>query len=73
MSSPEEPSERSRIGDYGLVGRTSDGVELFSLDFPMLETADVDGASALVFVVPAEPGLEALFSRGIPDATAWRR
>ena len=135
------PSPPDGGGEYELVGRTPGGGELFSLGFAMPETADADGASAFVFVLPAEPGwagtlasltltgpdgeatldrdtdrpmailrdprsgevrgflrdlppsvaargdlaaalssvpgsvpgLEALFSRGIPDATAWRR
>ena len=125
------------VGDHTVVGRTTDGTELFSLDFAMPEVADADGSSAFAFVLPAEPGwagalasltltgpggeatldgdtdrpmailrdprigqvrgflrdlapgvaasddpasalssepgLEALFSRGIPDPTAWRR
>ena len=122
-------------GDYEVVGRTAAGGELFSVAFAMPETADADGASSFVFVVPAEPGwedvlasltlsgpasdatldrgtnrpmaimrdpdsgevrgflrdlppatradavaavshepgLEVLFSRGLPDAAAWRR
>ena len=130
------PSRPDSGGEYELVGRTPDGGELFSLGFAMPETADADGASAFVFVLPVEPGwastlasltltgpegeatldsdtnrpmailrdprsgqvrgflsdlpqanqaamdaarrvagpgLEVLFSRGIPDAAAWRR
>ena len=125
------------VGEHTVVGRTADGIELFSLNFAMPEIADADGASGFAFVVPAEPGwagtlasltltgpggeatldgatdrpmailrdprsgdvrgflrdlaptvaasddlasalssepgLEALFSRGIPDPSAWRR
>ena len=38
-------------------------------DPPKLSMRQADVAAAL----GAEPGLEVLFSRGIPDATAWRR
>ena len=38
-------------------------------DPPKLAMRQADVAAAL----GAEPGLEVLFSRGIPDATAWRR
>ena len=131
------PTLPDSSGEYQVIGRTAGGGELFSLSFAMPELADADGASAFVFVVPAEPGwegalasltlsgpdgetmldrdtdrpmvilrdpgtgqvraflrdlppevlarpdlaaalssepgLEALFSRGIPDAAAWRR
>ena len=131
------PALPDSVGQHSVVARTADGSELFSLGFTMPEIADADGASAFVFVVPAEPGwasalagltltgpegevtldrdtdrpmailrdprngqvrgfhrdlapavaasddlaaalslepgLEALFSRGIPDPTAWRR
>ena len=126
----------SSSGPYSLTGRTTDGAELFSLSFQMLETADGDVASSFVFVLPADPRwagalasitlatpwgeavldgdtqrymailrspqarqvrgilrtqpptmqatgdaavqlahprLEVLFSRGLPDAAAWRR
>ena len=43
-------------GEYEVTGRTAEGGELFSLGFAMPEIADADGASAFVFVVPAEPG-----------------
>ena len=131
------PALPDSVGQHSVVARTADGSELFSLGFTMPEIADADGASAFVFVVPAEPGwasalagltltgpegevtldrdtdrpmailrdprngqvrgfhrdlapavaasgdlaaalslepgLEVLFSRGIPDPTAWRR
>ena len=123
-------------GEYRVTGRTASGGELFSLSFTMPETADGDGSSSFVFVLPvrsgwenslasitlsgpggsftldgdsdlsvtilrnprtgqvrgilrdlppaaqaandatgsiAEPGLEVLFSRGIPEGAAWRR
>ena len=125
------------VGDWRLTGRSTDGRELFSLDFAMPEVADGDGLSYFVFALPApsrwagdladitlsgprgsftldgasdlpmtilrdsrtgrvrgflrepplaaraamnaaldaaeSPGVETLYSRGIPDANAWRR
>ena len=123
-------------GEYQVVGRGTDGADLFSLSFTMPATADGDGSSSFAFVLPvqphwegklssvtlsgpggsismdrssdhpmvilrnprngqvrgilpdvrrttqaamdavgqpAAPPLEVLFSRGIPDASAWRR
>ena len=129
------PALPDDAGEHRIAGRTASGVELFSLDFAMPETADGDGSSSFAFVLPAEPGwadnlasitfsgpggsvaldsdtdlpmailldpstgqvrgilrdmpqadaaaalapqagpdgLDVLFSRGIPDAAAWRR
>ena len=123
------------MGEYRVVGRTTDGSELFSLSFTMPQVADGDGSSSFAFALPVRagwedrlatitlsgpegsvtldgkseipmailrnpntgqvrgilrdppsttetaadgvgvlaPGLEVLFSRGIPGATAWRR
>ena len=41
----------------------------FLLDLPGITLAEADAAGA----VPSEPGLEVLFSRGIPNPEAWRR
>ena len=43
-------------GEYRVAGRAADGQELFSLSFPMIETADGDGRSAFVFALPVQPG-----------------
>ncbi len=42
-------------GEYRLVGRTSDGAELFSLSFGMPAVLDGDGSSGFAFVLPAQP------------------
>ena len=45
-------------GEYRITGRTFSGGELFSLSFAMPETADSDGSSSFVFVLPVQPGWE---------------
>ena len=45
-------------GEYRVTGRTASGGELFSLSFTMPETADGDGSSSFVFVLPVQPGWE---------------
>lgn len=45
-------------GQYRLIGRSDEGVELFSLAFNMPEMADGDGSSSFAFVLPAGPGWE---------------
>ena len=129
------PALPDSAGQYQVVGRTSDGGQLFSLSFTMPEVADGDGSSSFAFVLPVRSGweenlaritltgpggsftldgesdipmailrnpstgqvrailrdpppatqaaadagtvraqgLEVMFSRGIPDAEAWRR
>ena len=129
------PALPDSAGEYQVVGRTSDGGQLFSLSFTMPEVADGDGSSSFAFVLPVRseweenlaritltgpkgsftldggsdlpmailrnpstgqvrailrdpppatqtaadgraagvPGLEILFSRGIPSGDAWRR
>lgn len=42
-------------GPHHIVGRSPDGVELFSLPFDMPETADGGGTSAFAFTLPVEP------------------
>ena len=42
-------------GEYRIAGADSEGRELFSLRFGMLETADSEGNSSFAFVVPADP------------------
>ncbi|MDE2876865.1 MAG: hypothetical protein OXQ93_15600 [Gemmatimonadota bacterium] len=50
-------------GDYRLTGATSDGDQLFSLDFEMPEITDGDGAGAFTFALPVEPGWAATLTR----------
>ena len=50
------PALPDDAGEHRITGRTASGVELFSLDFAMPETADGDGSSSFAFVLPAEPG-----------------
>ena len=50
------PALPDSAGEHRIAGRTASGVELFSLDFAMPETADGDGSSSFAFVLPAEPG-----------------
>ena len=45
-------------GEYRVTGRTASGGELFSLSFTMPKTADGDGSSSFVFVLPVQPGWE---------------
>ena len=42
-------------GEYRIAGADSEGRELFSRRFAMLETADSEGRSSFAFVVPADP------------------
>ena len=46
-------------GVHRITGRTTSGVELFSLSFTMPEVADSDGSSSFAFVLPVRPGWEA--------------
>ena len=41
-------------GDYRIAGRTTDGDELFSLDFAVPETADGEGSTSFAFVLPVD-------------------
>ena len=50
------PALPDSAGEHRIAGRTASGVDLFSLDFAMPETADGDGSSSFAFVLPAEPG-----------------
>ena len=50
-------------GEYRLTGATSDGDQLFSLDFEMPEITDGDGAGAFTFALPVEPGWAATLTR----------
>ncbi len=52
------PALPDSAGDHSIAGRTGDGAELFFFRFAMPETADGDGSSSFVFVLPAEPGWE---------------
>ena len=45
-------------GGHRITGRTAAGTELFSLSFTMPETADGDGSSGFVFVLPVQSGWE---------------
>ena len=49
------PSLPRAPGEYRLAGRTATGTELFSFSFAMPETADGDGGSSFVFVLPVQP------------------
>ena len=42
-------------GEHQIIGRTTDGDELFSLTFEMPEVADGDGGSSFAFVLPVQP------------------
>ena len=42
-------------GEHRITGWTTDGNELFVLDFAMPELADGDGSSSFTFVLPVEP------------------
>ena len=43
-------------GDYTVTGRDTGGRELFSLSFPVLETADEEGSASFAFALPVRPG-----------------
>ncbi|MYI64879.1 MAG: hypothetical protein F4107_02925 [Gemmatimonadetes bacterium] len=52
------PAMPNSTGEYRLVGRTSDGAELFSLSFDMPVVLDGDGSSGFAFVLPAQSAWE---------------
>lgn len=45
-------------GPYELIGRRTDGTELFYVSFEMLEVMDGDGRSGFAFALPAQPQWE---------------
>ena len=49
------PTLPDSTGDYRVVGHSADGGRLFSLSFAMSVTADGDGSSSFVFVLPVRP------------------
>ena len=49
-------------GPYRMTGRSAIGGIIFSLDFTMPTVADGDGRSSFAFVLPVQPGWEALAS-----------
>ena len=52
----EAPASLPRsTGEYGIIGRTGAGDELFSLSFEMPQVADGDGRSSFAFVLPVQP------------------
>ena len=50
------PALPETAGEHRIVGRTTSGDELFSVDFAMPMVADSDGSSSFAFVLAAEPG-----------------
>ena len=57
------PALPDSAGEYQVVGRTSDGGQLFSLSFTMPEVADGDGSSSFAFVLPVRSGWEEHLAR----------
>ena len=49
-------------GEYLVVGRGTDGADLFSLSFTMPQTVDGDGSSSFAFVLPVQPHWEGMLS-----------
>ena len=86
---PADPAWEGRLASVTLSGADEDAVLDGSTNRPMAILRDpasgqvrgffsgldedVGTAAAAPAAIDAEPGMRVLFSRGIPDAAAWRR